>query len=114
MGLKIANRLFSGPYDMAKFRRRKNQSAVIYAIISKSGPSWDPNHHLVAVDTHGDEGLDFTEVAEAADWPCPEGGSLCLFVDFLDNHKTTAETRRKIVDEIRQTLDVPGAFIPIA
>jgi len=114
MGLKIASRLFSGPYSMQTFKRRANQSQVLFAVVSKSGPSWDPDHHLIDIGTHDDEGVNFAAVAEVADWESINGGTLLLFVDFFDNRRTTRTERDAFVEEIRSAYKIPGAYIRIA
>lgn len=114
MGLKIASRLFSGPYGMSTFKRRRNQSAVIYAVVSKSGPPWDPDHHLVDLGTHDDDGLDFAALARAKSWQPIGEGTLMLFIYFLDDRRTTLAEREAELAEMRSRLEIPGAFIPIA
>lgn len=114
MGLKIASRLFSGPYDISKFKRRRNQTSVIYAVVSKSGPPWDPEHYLIDIGTHGDDGLDFAAVFSAADWEPINDGQLMLFVYFLENRRSTVDERTSIVARMRKDVGDQGAFIPIA
>lgn len=114
MGLKIADRLYSGPYDMQTFRRRKNHTPVIYAIISKSGLPWDPDHHIIDIGTHPDEGMEFAAVAADHSWEPVSDGKLMLFIDFLDNRRTTIEERFSEIERVRNQLDIPGGYIPLA
>lgn len=114
MGLKIAGRLFSGPYPMETFRRRANQPQVVYAVVSRSGPGWDPVYRLVDVGTSGDAGLEFARVAAEAAWQPIDGGTLLLFVDFIDDRRTTHQERAQIVQQVREAYEIPGGIIRFA
>lgn len=114
MGLKIAGRLFSGPYPMDTFKRRANQSQVVYAVVSRSGMIWDPDFHLVDVGTTDDDGCEFKKIMAEADWKPINDGTLMLFVDFLDNRRTKRTEREAIVAQIRDAYEIPGGYIRFA
>jgi hypothetical protein len=84
MALKIAGYLFTGPYDLDKTVVRRNHLPVIYAVLSKEGPPWDPVFRVIEIGTSGEDGIVFAEDARRNGWTSRAQGQLCLYLMQLE------------------------------
>lgn len=84
MALKIEGHLFTGPRDFETTVVRRNHRPVVYVILSKEGPPWDPVFRVIDAGYSGDEPLVFAEHEKRAEWQrqCP--GKPCLYLLEMD------------------------------
>ncbi len=115
MALKIAERLFTGPYALDESRVRKNQSAAVYAIISRSGEPWNPTFRLIDVDETGDQGVHFRTHEKRPEWERYNDGELSIYFFYMSVRAGhTADQRRWLVDAIKAQYDPPNGMISLA
>lgn len=115
MSLKITDQLFTGPFDLAKARRRSNHPAVVYAVISRGGEPWDPVFQLIDIGDTSGRDTDFVELAVSADWASHAASDLQIyFLDTLPDGENTLEMRTDIISRIREKLNPPHGTISMA
>ncbi len=114
MALKIAGRLFTGPYDPSGFVVRANQEPVVYAVVAKEGDAWDPRFRLIAVDA-GCEGEDlvFASHTDLNHWQEEADGKIAVYVHPLGARAgATAADRAALVAAIVAAVPPPNGIIP--
>jgi hypothetical protein len=85
MALKIAGHLFTGPMNLDTTVVRANHVPVVYSVLSKEGPAWDPIFRVIEVGASGAQGTDFTRHASRAAWQSKAKGQLCLYTLPLED-----------------------------
>ncbi len=114
MALKIAGRLFTGPFDPATFVVRGNQEAVVYAVVAKGGEAWDPHFRLIAVGA-GDDGvtLTFADLPELASWQALAGKPVSIYIHALGTRAGAGPAERAaLVGAIVAAVAPPDGIIP--
>ena len=111
MALKITGFLFTGPIDIEKCNVRKNQTAAVYAIVSKEDPPWDPRFRLIAVGETGANGMIFADHPERAQWARQSGGRAAVYLCSVGEKDGGALRRRDIVRHILDQYTPPDAII---
>jgi hypothetical protein len=115
MALKIAGRLFTGPYSLDESRVRKNQPAAVYAIISRSGEPWNPTFRLIDVDETGEQDVHFRTHRKRPEWERHDDGELSIYFFYMSVRAGhTADERRRLVDAIKIQYDPPNGMISLA
>jgi hypothetical protein len=85
MALKIDGHLFTGPRDLEGTVVRLNHRPVVFLILSKEGPPWDPVFRLIDVGCSGDEPLVFAKHEKRAEWLRRCAGKPCLYLLEMDD-----------------------------
>jgi hypothetical protein len=115
MALKISGHLFTGPYDLDKTVVRRNHLPVIYAVLSKEGPPWDPMFRVIDVGASGEEGIAFGLDARRDGWKAGAKGQVCLYMMPLETSEyRTLEEREALADALRAQHAPPNDIIGIS
>lgn len=114
MALKIAGRLFTGPFDPSAFAVRANQETVIYAVVAKEGEPWDPRFRLIAVGAGNDgEDLVFSIHPDLARWRALGGGPIAIYVHPLGLRAGAGPAdRTALIAAIIEAVPPPDGIIP--
>ncbi len=116
MSLKIAGRLFAGPFPVEKTVVRKNHQPAVYAVISREGKPWNPVFRLLEVGETGEDGIVFAEHAARPQWEeqAKAGqGAVGIYLYDMARSQCDAAARQAQVEEIRARYTPPTGIIPI-
>jgi hypothetical protein len=111
MSLKLADLLFTGPFEIDTTEVRANQVPVVYAVIAKGGPPWAPVFRVVDVGAGPDQGVRFDNHPRRRDWKGHAGESVGIYLFYAPRSEFTAGDRERIAEELRQRYDPPKGFI---
>jgi hypothetical protein len=112
MALKIASHLFYGPFKPEQVKVRANQAPLIIAIVSKSGPAWDPVFHLVDIDYSPDGGVDLADHPRRPQWTPRDAGEVQAYLyDAKKSDGFQNETDRRLFAEKIRGLQPPNMKI---
>lgn len=111
MSLKLAGRLFTGPFPIDTTEVRANQVPVIYAIIAKGGPSWAPVFRIVDIQASADNGLRFCEHPHRKDWIPQAGESLGVYLFYTSRSEYSEIDRLHIAEELRAKYRPPASLL---
>src|SRR5262249_8583784 len=113
VGLKIAGRLFYGPFVIEKIKLRANQHRVVFAIVAKRGEPWNPDFRLVHAEASPPGGIVLAEHPARAGW---SGGSGELQVYLLDlEHAAQADAdAAAILHDIHAVCPPPDGAIALS
>lgn len=112
MALKIAGYLFTGPYEIEKTIVRRNHAPVVYAILSKEGPPWDPIFRVIEVGASGDDGISFSSDQRRDSWKIAAKGQLCLYLMPLEGSDgKDPAIRKQLATEISKVYVAPNDII---
>ena len=84
MALKIADHLFTGPFDVEKTVVRKNHLPAVYAVLSKEGQPWDPLFRVLEIGASGQDGITFSNHARRGEWTARARGQICVYLMSLE------------------------------
>jgi hypothetical protein len=110
MALKLAGRLFTGPFPIDTTEVRSNQAPVVYGIIAKGGEPWAPTFRVVDIGYSEESGVRFAELPNRTSWSTPGGGQLGVYLFYAPRSEYSLEQRRALADELRQKYDPPNGF----
>ena len=114
MALKIAGHLFTGPYEVEKAVVRKNHQPVVFAVLSKEGPPWDPAFRVIEVGATGEGGAVFADDPRCPEWRTKAEGQLCIYMLPLEGAEfRSVDAREKLADEIRTRHAPPNEFVRV-
>ena len=114
MSLKIGQRLFTGPMNLSEAKVRANQPPLVFAVVCKAGPPWNPVFRLIDVDVTEPGGTVFAQHARRALWEKESDGTLALY--FLEpdkGQKIEAEERAAVVADLRRHYEPPKGIITL-
>jgi len=111
MSLKLAGRLFTGPFAIDPSEVRANQAPVVYAIIAKGGQSWTPVFRVVDVGSSPDGGMRFADHASRAGWLAGPDETLSVYLFYAPRSEYSAADRENIAAELRLHYDPPRGFV---
>jgi hypothetical protein len=111
MSLKLAGRLFTGPFPVDTTEVRANQVPVVYAIVAKGGPSWAPVFRVVDIGSSPEQGMSFAVHSSRADWVVRPGETLGIYLFYTRRSQYSAADRERMVYDLRQRYDPPKGFI---
>lgn len=115
MGLKISGLLFYGPAPLEQVVVKKNHSPVVFAIVSRSGETWNPFFRLLDVGFSGLDGLVLSEHPDVAKWQTENDGVLQVYLLDLKRKDGDPATRaQQIIADFREQFDPPRGFISLA
>jgi hypothetical protein len=115
MGLKISGRLFYGPSPVDQVVVKRNHSPAVFAIVSRSGESWNPTFRLLDVGYSGTEGMVLSENPNVKQWELDNDGELQVYlIDLKRKDGDPAERAQAIIDEYRERYHPPKGFISLA
>ena len=111
MSLKLAGRLFTGPFPLDAAEVRANQSPVIFAVIAKGGKPWAPFFRVVDIDASPDAGLRFADHSRRATWTIEPGESIGVYLFYAPRSEFSASERERIAEELRRQYDPPRGLL---
>lgn len=115
MGLKISGRLFYGPSPVDQVVVKKNHSPAVFAIVSRSGESWNPIFRLLDVGYSGDEGMILSDHPKVGQWEAENDGALQVYLlDLKRKDGDPAERAKAIIDEFCAKYQPPKGIISLA
>jgi hypothetical protein len=110
MALKLAGRLFTGPFPIDTTEVRGNQAPVVYAIIAKQGEPWAPSFRVVDIGYSEESGVRFSEMPNRSSWSAQDGAQVGVYLFYAPRSEYSLEQRRALTEELRQTYDPPNGF----
>ncbi len=111
MSLKLAGRLFTGPFSVDATEVRANQVPVVYAIIAKGGQAWAPAFRVVDVGASPDQGVRFTDHPRRAEWRIEASETVGVYLFYAPRSEFSEADRARMADELRQKYDPPRGFV---
>jgi hypothetical protein len=115
MGLKIAGRLFYGPSPIDCVAVKKNHSPVVFAIVSRSGESWNPTFRLLDIGFSGPDGMILSEHPQVAAWQAENNGVMQVYLlDLKRRDGDPAQRAASIIEECRERYTPPKGLISLA
>jgi len=116
VSLKIAGRLFAGPFPLEKTVVRKNHDPAVFAIISREGKPWNPLFHILEVGETGPDGVTFEEHPASAQWrdmAAAAAGTVGVYLLSMARAEHGDDTRRQLAEDIRTRYSPPTGYVPI-
>jgi hypothetical protein len=110
MALKLAGRLFTGPFPIATTEVRSNQTPVVYAIIAKGGDPWAPTFRVVDIGYSHESGVRFAELPNRTSWSVQSATQLGVYLFYAPRSEYSLDQRRALAEELRQKYDPPNGF----
>jgi hypothetical protein len=111
MSLKLAGRLFTGPFPIDTTEVRANQIPVVYAIVAKGGPSWAPVFRVVDVQASADSGVRFAEHSRRQEWTAATSESIGVYFFYAPRSEYTSADRERLAADLRQKYDPPRGLL---
>jgi hypothetical protein len=111
MSLKLAGRLFTGPFPLDSTEVRANQSPVIFAVIAKGGKPWAPVFRVVDIDASPDAGVRLADHPRHATWTIDAGESIGVYLFYAPRSEFSATERKRIADELRCQYNPPRGLL---
>ena len=111
MSLKLADHLFTGPFDLEKTEVRANQPPVVYAVIAKGGQAWAPVFRVIDIGASPDAGLHFAAHPRCSDWRAEGGEAVGIYLFYAPRSKFTSADRERIAGELRARYDPPRGLV---
>ena len=112
MSLKIGCYLFTGPFSIEKAVVRKNKAAAVFAIVSRSGNSWDPCFRALDFGESGESGMTFSTHPDRTKWEAKNDGELGIYLLNENELDVSGEKNRKlIVKDLSKHFLQPDTFI---
>lgn len=113
MSLKIAGRLFAGPFPLDETEVRHNQAPVVFVVIAKEGKPWNPVFRVLGAGESGD-GLAFRDHPRRAEWLMEAGQAPVLYFLAMPRSESSAADRQMLVEEIVARYAPPVGTVPIS
>jgi hypothetical protein len=113
MALKLAGRLFTGPFPIATTEVRSNHVPVVYAIIVKGGDPWAPTFRVVDIGYSEDAGVRFAELPNRASCSGQSAPQPSVYLFYAPRSEYSLEQRRALAEELRQKYHPPNGFAEV-
>jgi hypothetical protein len=111
MALKLAGRLFTGPFPIDTTEVRGNQSPVVYAIIAKEGPPWAPAFRVIDVGFSEDAGIRFADLSNRAAWTCESASQISVYLFYAPRSEFSLEDRQQMTRLLREVYKPPNGLV---
>jgi hypothetical protein len=113
MAIKIAGRLFTGPFSIDSMQIRSNRAPVVYVIVRKGGDAWDPIFRLIDVGESAGADFALADHPSRASWGESRDEVGVYLFEMNGEHKGTDEERRAIAAGICEQYATPNDEISV-
>jgi len=115
MGLKIAGHLFYGPFPVEKVAIKKNHTPALFAIVCRTGESWNPTFRLIDIGFSGADGITLAQHPPRAAWVAENDGLLQVYLLEIEAHEGDVGSRAAAIIELcRNRYQPPRGIISLA
>jgi hypothetical protein len=111
MSIKLAGRLFTGPFPVESSEVRANQIPAVFAVVAKGGQPWAPVFRVVDIDATPDAGLRLADHPRYAAWTADAGESIGVYFFYAPRSEFTQADRERMAEELRGEYEPPNGFV---
>ena len=111
MSIKLAGRLFTGPFPVETSEVRANQIPAVFAVVAKGGQAWAPVFRVVDVGATPEAGIRFAEHPQRSHWQPRVGESIGIYLFYAPRSEFTIVDREQIAQELRRQYEAPNDVV---